>query len=537
MDNLRLNPTSNSDHRNVRKPATPLVRVSRYVAVLVLAIFMLRIAWIGDDSLISLRAILNLTHGWGAGFNAFEAVQSATHPLWFLLWMALGSITGEWIISILLLSVLLAATAVLLILHRVNNLTAIIIVTGSLILSNAFMEYTTSGLENPLAYLLVAMLILFTTRSTQMTIGSQILFGLTISGLILTRFDLVLLVGPAVMLVATTAFRSWRLTAVLLASASTPIAIWFAWSWHTYSSLLPNTLTAKQNASIPRSEFIIQGFRYLWISIERDPVTILILVTGLSCALIVKSLALRAWMAGVVLYLGYVVWIGGDFMVGRFLAVPVLVAVSVVGIVLGSVGSLYSDRQAVQVGVLVAAVTLILTSIGLAPTSLSPPTQPRWEFAGSAGVADEYGYHLSFSRDLRHAVMRLGSPVSVPPLQTAESIDPAVTINELRSATSLWPTAPSSGVDLPTAVVPQYGFLGTVGILTGPTVHLIDQYALTDRFLAAQPFTAEPFQWRIGHFNRLLPPGYVEAVASGDPSKVEDPFLQGELRSLWSRIR
>ncbi|MBU3701361.1 MAG: hypothetical protein FGM58_04855, partial [Acidimicrobiia bacterium] len=58
----------------------------RALLLAIVALAVHRAAWFGDDSLITLRTALNLTHGWGWGFNATEAVQGYTHPLWFLVW-------------------------------------------------------------------------------------------------------------------------------------------------------------------------------------------------------------------------------------------------------------------------------------------------------------------------------------------------------------------------------------------------------------------------------------------------------------------
>lgn len=77
-----------------------------------------------------------------------------------------------------------------------------------------------------------------------------------------------------------------------------------------------------------------------------------------------------------------------------------------------------------------------------------------------------------------------------------------------------------------------------MGIATGPIAHLVDFCGLTDRFLAEQPYSPrEPFAWRIGHLERSVPEGYLEAIAVDDPSKVTDPELAFELEQLWSEIR
>ncbi len=513
------------------------VSLVRLLVSLLLFLLMVRIAWMGDDALITLRAILNLTHGWGPGFNAFEAVQSSTHPLWFLLWMGVGSLTGDWFVPILLLSAALASGAVYLILQRVRSVVAVIAMATALALSNAFMEYSSSGLENSLAYMFVALLIVMTTRSLPFTTATACLVGITAAGLILTRFDLALVIAPIALVLIWQERRRRNHLFAAAASFTLPLIAWFTWSWVTYATFVPNTLAAKQNTAIPRVELLVQGGRYLWVSFERDPVSLLILMAGIAAAIVGRSLVLRAWTAGVVLYLAYVIWIGGDFMAGRFIAVPVLVTAAVAGIVAGARITDSPIRDSSIAGIAAAALIWLTLAMGVPPTSIAPPTSPRWEFGSTAGVSDEYGYHLQFSRDLKQIVMALGKPLTVPPFQGADALDPAVTLSDLRSAAAAWPTKSAGDSALPSAVVPQYGFLGTIGVLTGPTVHLVDRYALTDRFLSSQTYIAPPFQWRAGHLDRAIPDGYLEAIATNDPSNIEDPYLQAQLRSLWKSIR
>ena len=134
-----------------------LLNLVRVMAVFAIMIAAVRIAWVSDDALITLRTALNITNGWGAGYNATEAVQGYTHPLWFLIWVGIGATTHQWILGILIVSILFTGLAVGLILWRAVSISRIILATGILLFSNAFMEYSTSGLENPLAYTGVAL--------------------------------------------------------------------------------------------------------------------------------------------------------------------------------------------------------------------------------------------------------------------------------------------------------------------------------------------------------------------------------------------
>jgi tetratricopeptide (TPR) repeat protein len=56
--------------------------------------------------------------------------------------------------------------------------------------------------------------------------------------------------------------------------------------------------------------------------------------------------------------------------------------------------------------------------------------------------------------------------------------------------------------------------IGYLGFHSGAKVHIIDPLALSDALLARIPAIAEPY-WRIGHFERAIPAGYIETLKSG----------------------
>ena len=375
--------------------------VARIVSVAVVVIAVLRLAWIGDDALITLRTALNLANGWGPGFNVTEAVQAYTHPLWFLLWVGIGTFTDQWILGILVASVALTGLAVGLLVWRAETVARVILATGLLVLSNAFVEYATSGLENPLAYALIGLLMALTLGPGPGTGRSALAWaaalGLGVGALILTRYDLALLLGAADH--ADRLPDPWPadLVGVGAAAALVPLAVWFWWSWATYSAVLPNTFEAKRNLDIPQVELVVQGFRYLWVTFEHDPVTLIALLLGTGKAFAVGRGMARAWASGVLLYLAYVVWVGGDFMAGRFLAVPVYVAVFLLVISQGPRPG--KDSEPVHAGSIgatagIVAVLLIGSALaGSTPVSLANTQAQRWavDTNFNAGVGTSAG--------------------------------------------------------------------------------------------------------------------------------------------------
>ena len=67
------------------------------------------------------------------------------------------------------------------------------------------------------------------------------------------------------------------------------------------------------------------------------------------------------------------------------------------------------------------------------------------------------------------------------------------------------------------------GALGDHGYVTGPDVHVVDLFAISDPLMARLP-TLDLEVWRIGHFRRDIPDGYLESLASGE-NEIVDPNL------------
>src|SRR5262249_61692020 len=108
--------------------------------------------------------------------------------------------------------------------------------------------------------------------------------------------------------------RSWSVVLGL-----TPVIAWEVFSFVYYGSFVPNTAYAKLSNGIALSALLHQGFVYLVDSASHDPLTLLTI--GASLVMTWRLGTRRDWAlaAGAVLYLLYVIWVGGDFMSGRML--------------------------------------------------------------------------------------------------------------------------------------------------------------------------------------------------------------------------
>ena len=56
--------------------------------------------------------------------------------------------------------------------------------------------------------------------------------------------------------------------------------------------------------------------------------------------------------------------------------------------------------------------------------------------------------------------------------------------------------------------------VGFFGFAAGRSVHIVDRHGLTDPLLARLPIINAK-RWRVGHYNRLTPPGYLEGLQDG----------------------
>ena len=98
-------------------------------------------------------------NGDGLRFNLAERVQAYTHPLWLFLLAPVYLMTGEAFYTPILVSLGVSGAAVACLVvgsAREGRLLGAAAALACLLSSKAFVDYTSSGLETPLSYLLLA---------------------------------------------------------------------------------------------------------------------------------------------------------------------------------------------------------------------------------------------------------------------------------------------------------------------------------------------------------------------------------------------
>lgn len=455
-----------------------------------------RTAWLSDDAAITLRTVLNVTHGFGLTFNIAERVQTYTHPLWMgLLTVGYLGIRNVYVTAFaagIICSIAAYWLAVTRALSPVQAIAAAVVLT----FSEAFVDFSTSGLENPLFHVLLAAFVgVFLTGADARTPRRRLtLLWLLASLLYLTRPDAVLIVAPLL------ALATWRMrpagARTLVTSAlagSLPALGWTVFALLYYGFPFPNTAYAKLAMGIDPAELRVQGLLYLLDSLDRDPITLTTIASAAALAIVQRNAGARALAAGVVLYLGYIVSIGGDFMTGRFLAAPLFASVLLL------VRFLSGPRM------LWVPVTGVLLVVGTTATHLPLWSNSRYGDAAPkpSGIVDERAVYF---HDRSLVLAKRGT-----------FRDPD------------WPSTPKTAG--PTSVVNTCGLMGSAGLDFGPYIHLLDECALADPLLARLPAVFNP-EWRTGHYRRMIPPGYVQSLESS-VNRIEDP----NLHRLYDELR
>src|SRR5262249_15188784 len=354
---------------------------------------LIRTAWLSDDALITLRTLLNVTHGFGLRFNIDERVQTYTHPLWLAVLAAAYYVTFNVYFAAFLSSVLVSMYAFWMAISRAATTWQAAALVVILLFSRAFVDFSTSGLENPLSYVLLAWFVFTFVQADEEPARARRLLTrlwLLASFLYLTRPDDVILVAPMLAMATWRLRRSGAIRAALVGLM--PAVLWTLFAIVYYGFPFPNTAYAKLATGVDPAELRTQGVLYLIDSLDRDPLTLTTIAFAVILAVKQRQRTAMALAAGLVFYLGYVVSIGGDFMAGRFVAVPFFGAALLVGWLAEGPRSFW------------IAAAVLFAALGSAGSHL-----PLWSNSGfgdsankASGIIDERGVYFH-TKSLVHA--------------------------------------------------------------------------------------------------------------------------------------
>ena len=475
------------------RPAASRV-LALVVATAVLLAIAVRLAWLGDDAFITLRAVENLVQGEGPRWNLADRVQTYTHPAWMLLLAAGRWLTGESFHTTIGIGLGLSTAAIVVLLRRAESAAAVGLTALLMGTARAFPEYATSGLETPLTFVLLT---LFTGAVVREATPERRFSAVALLASLLawTRLDLVLIVAPAVVASMRGAPRSAIVRRGALAAA--PLLGWFAFAWFYYGSPLPVTAHAKAfGVGIPAGDLLAQGCWYLWHTTVDDPVLVVTVALGIAFGLGDRR---TRWLAvGSLLQLAYVAKVGGDFMAGRFFLPPFVVALAILTPRLQAL-------RPVTLGVGGAAAMVLMFLHGVPAWLRSPASEDRpvVTHEEARGIGDERAVYY-----WRLGLLAPGRQIPV--------------FGEMQAQLGELPR------ERPWILL--NGAVGVAGFQAGRHGHLVDPI-LVDPLLARLP-ARNPDRWRIGHVLRRIPEGSYETLATG-----ETGLRHAGLRSYYEALR
>lgn len=507
---MKLDPILNFLNKNHEKIRLALCGIFFYLYFYVLW----HTAWLSDDAVITLRASLNMINGYGPVFNIGERVQAYTHPLWFILITFVSYIAkvifnafAEVFVADYLVSYACSlATFYILLTRFTKSIIGLLFGITALFLSRSFIDYSTSGLENPLTHLLLVLFLYNTLKENGDHEGKSLFWGYIITALLyLNRPDSILLVIPTLLYLSyrylflssgrDLLFRSIFYSALI-------VFIWVAFSVIYYGFPLPNTAYAKLLVNIPYWEKVKQGYNYILFMAWVDPLSIIIIAFAFGYSLF-SSWFYRSYAFALFIYIFYVISIGGDFMVGRFYSGPVVLSVALLLSAPISYKKSLFLRPYRQVFALICCFALICIwgQEAYKVTWVYHNKYTNREYFNFGGIADERLFWTETN--------------SLPIFFHGKGTYPKKGFKwEYTKIKDVYST---------------YGNLGFISVLGGADLFAIDTNALADPLLARLPRSGF---WRIGHFDRRIPKGYKQTILTGE-NVIEDP----EVKEYYDQLK
>ncbi|HEX9809266.1 MAG TPA: glycosyltransferase family 39 protein [Alphaproteobacteria bacterium] len=299
--------------------------------IVVAALLAWQLRFVQDDAFILFRYAQNLVDGRGLVWNPGEYVQGYTSLAWVLivaagLWAGFEPVAWSQAVSLCAGTATMAVSYALF--RRFLAPTPALAALTILATNYTFLAYFSGGLETQAQALFVALGALVALRyagapTAAWGVAVSVVWGLAL----LTRLDSAIFAA----VFGTYALwhaRGWRDAAALLLPGAAMLAGQLGWAWFYYGEPLPNTFEVKAtHFSIGRA---LLGLRFAALFTQ----AYLILWVAAFAVLRLRSLpgSGRAMAAAALLWVVYIVYLGGGFMEFR-LFVPVMPFLAVLAVV------------------------------------------------------------------------------------------------------------------------------------------------------------------------------------------------------------
>lgn len=458
--------------------------------LIVYLLMLIKSAWLCDDAYITFRTVDNFINGYGLRWNIAERVQTYTHPLWMFLISIFYFFTKEAFYTSLLISITLTLFTLYILLFRIsgNSLTSVFILIP-ILLSKSFLDFSTSGLENPLSHFLLVIFSLVYLRGENLK-NRKLILGFLTALILLNRMDFIFIL---ITLIIPEIYKNSKKDIISFSIGFIPFVVWELFSLWYYGFPFPNTAYAKLSTGIPRLVLIKEGLYYFKESFLLDPVTLVVIFVSLFILIIKRNKKLFPIGLGIIFYLGYIVFIGGDFMAGRFLTAPFVLSLVILSFI---------DFRRVLIKISIIILFLITGLISLNNTIQSFKPWEQDTLSNTLTVVDERRFYYGDSnlwdtfkgiQMPKHNWVDLGRKIQ------RDKIKYLLTNN-----------------------------IGFQGYYAGPECFLLDKLGLSDPLLSKLPTKKG---WRIGHYPRNIPDGYMESIVS-NKILIEDKDLNFYYKKL-----
>lgn len=509
----------NSPSADSTDRASELARWALVTLIALYVVLQYTHAWVVDDAYITLRTVDNFVHGLGLRWNPGERVQSYTHPLWMFVLSAAYFVTRESFYTTLAVSFVTSLVALFWVVraapiraqgHRAALFLAL------LLGSKAFLDYSSSGLENPLTHVLLAAFFLrFLSESAPAQSDPEarrraLFYGGITALAFVNRIDTILFFAPAcvyAMIEERARLKAFARGALL---GATPALAWVLFAFFYYGTIVPNTAIAKlAGPRVTAHERFIAGLAYFGDSLMVDPLSLLTCGAAIAISVSARRARPMAAAGGVLLYLVYVLTTGaiGTHMSGRFFSGTVFLSALLLAL---------QSRYAAQALGAVALMAFWMVGSPVSPLAVGSTRYglPRVNRGGGNVI------------DTRDFVLQEGAALlNVVPGESMPRHDWYRAGRDYRNSPE---RTHVGGLVVSLAI-------GYSAFAAGPDKHFIDVLGLSDPLIARIPLPAGG-AFRPGHFFRPMPAGYPESVDHGS-NEIADPDLHAYYEAVRSITR
>lgn len=477
-----------------------------FTLLVLYAYHLLVTAWVSDDAMITMKVVLNFANGYGAVYNVGERVQAYTHPLWFFLLSIVYFISGDFRLSPYYLSIFTSLLVFILFLRSYrNNFIALLVGSATFICSKSYIDYSTSGLEAPLAHLLILYLFIKGTKiedsiadCTKSAVKSDKTKEQTcknlknlylISSLIfITRQDLIILIIPYVLYLTLKLKPSKKSFIKSFIIGTLPASLWEAFSIYYYGFPFPNTYYAKLHSGAPLINYLERGIEYIASLFLFDPFAAFMLIFCILYKINKKSSS-QAISFGILLYTLYIIYVGGDFMAGRFFTPLIFFGV------LKLKDLKFKNLKNEAIFCIIVIISASLNALLKKPGFLFVD---GWYYT----ICDERMNYRKF-RNLKNAIREFHD-YKRPQKWNFTGYVESITMD---------------------------GASALPIISAGPNKYVIDLYGLSSSLIARLPYNGLG-EFRVGHNLRILPSGLKESIDSG-----ENVIQNKEIHDYYDHIK